>query len=262
MIRVFLLLSFLGALLSVRAEPSTEPATQPSEVYLLHLPGIGGRMPIDDHLLRGLRAGGIRGNIELYDWTGIDRGLPALGNTARHQAQAQIVADRITAQYRAHPETPIILTGHSAGCGIAIWALEKLPEDVQIQTLVMMQSALSSTYDLSAALKRIRSNAYSFHSPYDPVLDWGTRGLGTVDRLFTQAAGLVSYTCPTGADLQQYQKLRQFGYQNAWLKLGNVGDHIGPMSVPFARFITAPLLLTGNLPDLSDKPVAAPTTRR
>ena len=40
----------------------------------------------------------------------------------------------------------------------------------------------------------------------------------------------------------------QVPYDSAWMKLGNIGDHIGPMARPFAREVIAPLLLTGKLP--------------
>ena len=57
------------------------PTTQP---YLLHLPGIGGHLPIDDHLLLGLREGGVDGWLEMHDWTGTDRGLIVLMQNKRH----------------------------------------------------------------------------------------------------------------------------------------------------------------------------------
>src|SRR5215210_2278940 len=53
---------------------SAAPTTQP---YLLHLPGIGGHLRIDDNLIAGLRDGGTDGWLRIYDWTGPDRGLIA-----------------------------------------------------------------------------------------------------------------------------------------------------------------------------------------
>lgn len=222
------------------------PTVTPAPPYLLHLPGIGGHMAIDDALLRGLKEGGITGKLELYDWTGIDRGLPALGHQNRHREQAKIVADRLSDHARQHPTSLITLTCHSAGCGVAIFALEQLPADVKIDKLLMMHSALSPEYDLSKALARV-NRAYSFYSKHDPVLDYGTRGFGTVDRVFTQAAGRVSYTCPTGGDETQYRKLSQIPHDKAWIEYGNIGDHIGPMDRTFARTVLAPLLRTGYL---------------
>src|SRR5207244_4975619 len=117
----------------------------------------------------------------------------------------------IAAAYRADPHRRIIITSHSAGTGIAVWALENLPDNVQIATLLMMQSALSPTYDLSKALAHVRGQAYSFWSILDPVVGGGTKLLGTVDRVNTEAAGHVGFISPKSADPGQYQKLMQFG---------------------------------------------------
>lgn len=231
--------------------PTSHAATI-SPPYLLHLPGIAGRLWIDDAVTRGLKEGGIGGTIEVYNWAGIDRGLPALGFVKRHREQARIVADKLIAHVRQHPGSKITLISHSAGCGIAIYALEQLPDDVGIDALLMMHSALSPEYDLSNALRHV-TRAYSFHSSHDMVLDWGTRAFGTLDRRFSTAAGRVSYSCPAAGDNAQYAKLTQFDYDRKWLKLGNRGDHIGPMDRKFGREMLAPLLLTGKLPDVSDR---------
>jgi pimeloyl-ACP methyl ester carboxylesterase len=247
------------AVTSDTAAPTTAQA-QPRR-YVLHLPGIGGAMRIDRNLVAGLRQGGLdAADIETYDWTGTDRGIVALGQQQRHQAESQRIADIITARFRASPTTPITLTGHSAGCGMAVWALEKLPDDVQVDTLLMMQSALSPRYDLSKALRHVRGRAYSFYSPLDPVLGPGTKLLGTVDRVFTEAAGRAGYQMPDGADADQYRKLEQIAYDDVWLRFDNIGDHIGPMTRSFASHMLAPLLTNGALPKLPALPTSQPTT--
>src|SRR5207248_2090228 len=143
-----------------------------------------------------------------------------------------------------------IITSHSAGTGIAVWALEKLPDDVQIDTLLMMQSALSPTYDLSKALAHVRGHAYSFWSNLDPVVGGGTRLLGTVDGVNTEAAGHVGFRPPRTADAALYRKLMQFEYQESWMRFGDDGDHIGPMRRAFAKNMLAPLLINGQLPKI------------
>jgi pimeloyl-ACP methyl ester carboxylesterase len=247
------------ALTSNVATPTTVPA-EPPRRYVLHLPGIGGAMRIDRNMVAGLRQGGLdAADIETYDWTGTDRGIVALGQQQRHQVESQRIADIITARFRADPRTPITVTGHSAGCGMAVWALEKLPDDVQIDTLLMMQSALSPRYDLSKALRHVRGRAYSFYSPRDPVLGPGTKLLGTVDRVFTEAAGRVGYQMPDGADAEQYRKLEQIAYVDAWQQFGDIGDHIGPMTRSFASHMLAPLLTEGTLPKLPSLPTTQAT---
>jgi hypothetical protein len=235
------------------------PTTQP---YLLHLPGIGGHLPLDDHLILGLRDGGTDGWLEIYDWTGTDRGLIALMQEKRHDEQSTLVANFLTEKVRKYPGVKITLTSHSAGCGIAAWALEKLPEDVVIENWVQMESALSPEFDLTKALKHVR-HAYSFYSPLDSVvLGTGTKTAGTVDGIKSESAGMVTYKMPLGADAKQYEKLKQFGYEESWLQFGDIGDHIGPMRYRFAKFMIAPLLKTGKLPAVDPLPEATtrPTT--
>ena len=237
------------------------PTTQP---YLLHIPGIGGHLPIDDHLLLGLHEGGIDGWLEMRDWTGPDRGLMALMQAKRHEEQSTLLAQFITDKVRRYPGIHITLTSHSGGCGIAGWALEKLPDDIVIDNWVQMQSALSPEYDLSKALAHVR-HAYALYSELDAVvLGTGTKNMGTIDGVKSESAGKVGYTMPGTADAAQYKKLQQFGYEQSWMRFDDIGDHIGPMTYRFARFMIAPLLKTGRLPPVPPLPAAAtqPTTAR
>jgi pimeloyl-ACP methyl ester carboxylesterase len=227
---------------------ATEPATAPPELgppprpYLLHLPGIGGKRRIDRMLVNGLAEGGIDAEVEIYDWTGDDPGLSALYAAKRNRAQAAKVAEMITRVHREDPRREIYLTGHSGGTGIAVWALEQLPDDVQIESLLLLASALSPTYDLSEALRHVRGKAYALSSAYDPVLGIGTRLFGTIDGVQTDAAGRVGFAQPPGADAAQYEKLIEVPYDRGWIRLSHIGDHIGPMMRPFAREILAPLV--------------------
>ena len=232
-------------------------AAEPAKPFLLHLPGIGGHMLIDDRVTAGILAGGLDAEVEIYDWTDGNFGLPALGGYAHNQLQSAKIAERITAVYRADPKRRIILTSHSGGGGLAVWALEKLPDDVKIDTLLLLAPALSPKYDLSKALSHVTGKAYAFTSTLDPINGWGTKGFGTIDRVQTEAAGNVGFKIPTGADLTQYAKLISFPYNSTWTQLGNAGDHIGTMTSIFGRVMLAPLLLTGKLPELA--PTSQPT---
>lgn len=240
------------------ALPVTAAASQPAVPipYILHLPGIGGPLSIDRALSAGLAMAHLP-DLEIYDWTDHDPGLHALTAYDRNQREAQLVAEKLTAQYRAHPNQPIIVTSHSGGTGIAVWALEKCPADVKVQTLLIMASALSPTYDLSPALSHVTGHAYAFYSPHDNiVLGAGTFTLGTIDRVYTQAAGMVGFQKPESPkDPAQYDKLIPMPYTADWMSLGNPGDHIGPMRRLFAAQIIAPLL--GGTPP----PMFAPATR-
>lgn len=227
--------------------------------YLLHLPGIGGHMRIDDLLLSGLRSGGLDAEVEIYDWTGQISGLAALVNYERNQQESQKIADKLTAIARANPERRIIITSHSGGGGLAVWALERVPDDVQIDALLLIAPALSPQYDMSRALSRVRGQVFALVSELDPVLGTGTRNFGTIDRVMSDSAGRVGFTPPADASAEQYRKLQALCYDRAWTKYGNAGDHIGAMNRAFARNVIAPLLMTGRLPAVV--PASRPTTQ-
>ena len=222
---------------------ATRPAAKAVAPYIVHLPGIGGPLAIDRALSAGLQMAALP-QIEIFDWTAHDAGLHALTAYDRNRQQAQVLAERLTAHYRAHPEQPIIITSHSGGTGVAVWALEKCPPDVKVQTLLLMAPALSPGYDLSPALAHVTGRAYAFYSPFDNiVLGTGTSTFGTIDRVYTQAAGMVGFKQPADAKFpREYAKLVPMPYTADWLALGNRGDHIGPMSRLFAAEVLSSLL--------------------
>lgn len=215
-----------------------------SHEYLLHLPGIAGARGMDRLMLSGLRDGGFTGEIETYDWTEHDPGLNALMAYQRNQSEAQKIADRLTEKFRADPSLHIIITSHSGGTGLAVWALEKLPADVKVDRVFLLASALSPQYDLTKALSHVRGKIYSFFSENDVlVLGAGTKLFGTIDGVRTESAGEVGFIMPPDADFQQYQKLVQKPYEKSWMEYGNIGDHIGPMHRAFSMHILAPLVI-------------------
>jgi len=200
-------------------------------------------------MTEGLVEGGFDGELEIYDWTNSAPGLPALLSYQRNLDEAQRIADKIVALHRAQPNRPIILTGHSGGTGLAVWALERLPDDVQVDRVMLLASALSPKYDLTRALHHVRTHLYNFWSDQDvTVLSTGTTIFGTIDGVKGPAAGFVGFTPPESADLRQYQKLQQFAYTGDWVQWGNTGGHIGLMSKTFSIHVLAPLVTDHPLP--------------
>lgn len=220
------------------------------KVFLLHLNGVGGEKNVDRMLVAGLAAGGFEAEVTMYDWTRGQEGLAALQAYEENQKESEKVANLILAQHKANPGQPIYVTCHSGGVGIAVWALERLPEDVRIEAMVMVAPALSPAYDLSRALRHVRGKVYVFTSPLDKyVLSAGTRMFGTIDRKYCDAAGLGGFVRPEGADATEYEKLSPQPYQREWFgKYGSMGNHISAMGTKFAWMYVAPLLLTGRPP--------------
>jgi pimeloyl-ACP methyl ester carboxylesterase len=243
----------LLVILPLLAGCATPHPSQPlarGSTYLLHLPGVAGETPVDHWWLDALHQGGIADQLDVYDWTCDDRGLGALRAYDRNHREAQRIADQIDARLHADPVGHVILTAVSGGTGIAVWALERLPNDVAVDNVILVAPAFSPDYDLTRALRHVRGKMYAFTSAGDIVmLGAGTRIFGTIDRKKTAAAGLVGLHPPPQADAVQYAKLVEKRYTLAWLRFGNFGDHTGPMSVCFARDYLAPMLAGRPMPE-------------
>jgi hypothetical protein len=242
-------LSIYLAILVIAAASSAAPAadtTRPSEsvAWLIHFPGIDGYGHFDRRMFAGLIAGGVSAHFEVFDWTGNDPGLDALHAIARNHREATNIAGLITDQSRQFPGMPIDITAHSGGCGLAIWTLEQLPDDVKVDTVLLLAPALSPRYDLSKALRHVRGNVYVFSSVHDTmVLSAGTQIFGTIDGVYSKAAGFGGFVAPPGADAGEYRKIVPCPYQEVWKEYGDFGGHLGPLSRKFATVVLAPLLV-------------------
>jgi hypothetical protein len=220
------------------------PPEDRSKDVLIHLPGITGELSIDREFVRGMKQAGYQGESTIVDWTTGNLGIPALYAEKHNTIESQKLADRIVQVRKDNPRGRIVLSSHSGGNGIAVWALEKLPDDVKVDNLLLLAPALSPEYDLSKALRHVNGHAYAFTSPYDIfILGAGTMLFRTMDGKRGDSAGRVGFVKPEGADATQYNKLVQEPYQSDWIKYGNIGDHIGVMSRRFVATVIAPLVV-------------------
>jgi hypothetical protein len=179
----------------------------------------------------------------VVDWTKRRFPIHALRAQADNRKEAQGIASDLAKRARAGQ--PIYITSESGGAGMAVFVLEALPDDVQVEALVMLGPAVSKEYDLTRALRHVRGRAYAFTSPYDKwVLSLGTSIFGTMDGVYEPAAGCVGFVKPPGADDAQYAKLVQHKYEVRWLwDYGRHGGHLDVLSVRFASGYIAPLLI-------------------
>ncbi len=254
-----LLCIILASLLALPLIGSAD-GPSPDAGFLLHFNGVSGQRACDTWLLRGIQEAGFKGTVQAYDWSEGDEGLVALLAFRRNREEAVKAGKVIEQQWRKSPKGPIYLTSHSGGAGILVWAMESLPEDVMVDSVVLIAPALSPQYDLSAALHHVRGKVYVFSSPFDKaVLGTGTKLLGTIDRIKCESAGLNGFKRPAGADEEQYRKVVPQPYQRDWIeKYDNNGTHIGGMGRTFAREYIGKLLLTGRPPQ-DDTPSTRPS---
>jgi hypothetical protein len=251
--QLFVLIAlFAGGCIANMPLPLVDPGTpvpDPPGAVLIHVPGTSGNTVFDQKWTDALTAGGLQAHVEHFEWTRPGkRHLVALHAVEQNREDAKPLAERITHLRRTRPDRRIILTSQSGGPMIAAFALEKLPADVYVDQWVMLNPALSPTYDLTAALSHVRGEAYVFTSPHDWLyLGFGTRLVGLMDGSRGNGAGYVGFHRPDGGSPEQYAKLVQIDHRWAWVRWGNFGHHTGALTPWMAKNLISPLLQTGML---------------
>ena len=213
-------------------------------VYMF--PGIGGGAWYLDQAYRAFRDAGVDSAIAIDEWeTPFYNALGQLQDYDGNRAHAAKVAEKIAAYRLMQPTAPIDLVGYSAGGGIAVMVTEALPDDVHVRNLVLVQSAVSPTHDLTGLLRHVDGKLYNLYSKLDWfVLGWGTSALGTVDGVWTEAVGKVGFDLESAApNPQQRAKVVQkpWGLDMVWT--GHLGNHASILLYSWNRRVVAPCLL-------------------
>lgn len=212
------------------------------------LPGIEGKSIWNISLAEGLNDGGVDCAIEIHEWgTPVPGGfLINLTDQRRNMAEAQRLVARILRYSNMYPGRQVHLIGHSGGAGLAILAVEDLPEDTPVETVTLLAAALSPEYDLRPALRRTRGSIYNCYSARDAVLlGAGTSLAGTIDRKYGESAGKVGFRLPEESsheDDRLFTRLKQRAWEPGLARLGNDGGHFGWTDRRFAKVWIAPVL--------------------
>lgn len=188
-----------------------------------------------------------KGAVEVFTWQSLTHAGDQM-NLSRNRSKAAELAAEIKRYRRQYPSQEINIIALSAGTGIAAFALEYLPEGVQIDHAVFLGCSLSSKYDLTRALRRIRGGLYVVYSEFDPILRNVVWYTGTVDRSSAEegVAGLEGFHPPDrkGPDTErQYAKLRNVPYRYEFYDYGYEGGHTDSTRRDFIREFVAPVIL-------------------
>ncbi len=210
----------------------------------LVLPGIEAAGPFANAMVKGL-SGVIPGAVQMFYW-GIpfpEGYLPNLMWLRRNRSKAAELTRIIMRYQDEYPGRPIHIIANSGGAGPALFAVESLPEDRSIDGLVLLSGAISNTYNLSTALRRLRKGLFNFYSHRDwLVLGLGTTLFGTCDRKPRMSCGFVGFKQPTGlADAAPYTKLHQVPWNPSLIDdCGHWGTHSFSSSEQYIRRHVAP----------------------
>ena len=221
--------------------------TRPQDGLTLVLPGVEGASIFNSNIARGLVAGDVPGHIEVFEWTSGQslRSLEHISDECRHNRQANRLARLIQKSQREDPTRPISLVSHSGGAGIALKALELLPCDHPVTSVVLIAPAVSRDYPIQKLAGKSEAGIWSFNSPLDLRLTLGTMLTGTMDGQHANSAGSFGF-------LNNARGLAQISYKPSMVLQGHFGGHLTPSNSSFVSHWIAPLVRQAHCEKLRD----------
>jgi pimeloyl-ACP methyl ester carboxylesterase len=207
----------MGLVLSCQAARAEAPAADLKPGVVFVIGGIGGVDPLQACAQVALPLAGVPHEVRVFEWTHNKfRMLRDLQDLRYLKEKAVELAAEVRAVKAEDPSRPVFLLGHSAGAAVALEAAALLPP-ATLERIVLLSAAVSPMYDLRPALRATRGEVVAFHSPLDVfILHFGTCTFGTVDRYYSDAAGMVGFQVPsdlTEEDRRLYARLVQSGWK-------------------------------------------------
>ncbi len=198
---------------------------------------------------KGLADAGFSGTFDEFVWeTGLGVVADQVEAVEAKRSQAAKLARKITAYQSEYPEAPVHVMGLSAGTAIAVFALEALPADSRVDTVVLLSGSLASDHDLTKALQRLRGDMYVTTSRNDAILASAVPTLGSADREFVgdRVAGVDGFVLPAGASAETrrlYSKIVLLSWDPTLERYGDYGGHTDTTKPEFVQHVIAPLIL-------------------
>lgn len=107
-----------------------------------------------------------------------------------NREHAAAVAAEIAEYKRAHPDQVVYVLGYSGGGAMAAFIAEALPEDIQVDRLILMAPAISKSYPfVERVMPKVREFVAVYTSRRDAIVAAGTMVFGTMDRKAEVSAG-------------------------------------------------------------------------
>jgi len=218
-------------------------------VYYCDGAGGGGIMNWAGGLRAGLIEGGYPGAGEIFGWnTGFGVVADQDASVEYKRAKARDMAGKAAAYSRKYPGAPVTFIGLSAGTSVVVFALEQMPGDARVDDAVLCGASISSTYDLTRALRNLDGKMYVFTSQKDPVLGFLVPMAGTADRQSGEvaSAGLRGFRMPYSASPEtrrQYTKVVTIPWRPEFARFGYTGGHTDVLSSRFVAAYITPRLV-------------------
>ncbi|HKQ48255.1 MAG TPA: hypothetical protein VJZ71_09325 [Phycisphaerae bacterium] len=251
-LRLVVLLTAAGTQGCSMAEP--DRAERMTRGYLYYCDGAGGGGLVSNWaggVRSGLAEAGYNGAGEIFRWnTGFGVYADQVSSVEYKQQKAKELANEIVAYQAKYPGAAVHLMGLSAGTAVVAYALEALPPQASVDNVVMLSGSLSSTHNLTNALRRVKGKMYIFTSQRDEVLLALVPFAGTADRTSADSGtiGLNGARLPrtaTSEAREQYRKIVTIPWNPQFERYGNRGGHTDTVAAPFVQQFVAPLVVTG-----------------
>lgn len=206
------------------------------------LPGIGGDSFVSSNIANGLVDGQVPGQIEVFDWTSGNalRSFEHLLDQDRIFDQSLRLSERIQRSQRDFPNRPISLVAHSGGAGVVMTALENLPDNQPVASVVLLAPAVSADYPVQNIIHKVTAGLWLFYSPLDVQLTVGTTVTGTIDGDHAPAAGGRGFNT-------QVPGLVQVPFRPSMAVDRNLGGHLGTTNSKFVGRQVAPIIRNAHI---------------
>ncbi|MBI5762833.1 MAG: hypothetical protein HZA51_04825 [Planctomycetes bacterium] len=220
--------------------------------YVYYFDGAGGGGAFSNWsggLKRGLLDAGYDGAGEIVDWNTGGGVVADQESTVEYKrSKGSECAQKIRQYCNDHPGAPVNVVALSAGTAVALFAVEALPSNCNVDNVFLCGASVSADYDLTRALQHVRNRMYVFTSEKDAVLAFLVPMAGTADRKETDSAGLRGFQNPRRMSAEtrsQYSKLVHINWKPEFAKYGDLGGHTDALKAPFVQHFMAPLLMDG-----------------
>jgi pimeloyl-ACP methyl ester carboxylesterase len=231
-VRLIVLHICMFALLCVGCAQAPIDRTSSHLVILVH--GVAGDNSSYNALLDETETSIPHARVERFQW-GTPVFLVNFSNENVHNHAEIKLADRIRRHHQDHQQATVDLVGHSAGGGVVLGAIKRLPPGVNVNRVILLHASVSPGYELQEVMNH-SNQVVNFYSEQDVTfLKWRVSTFGGYDRKKEPAAGHVGFSTAS-------QRLVQIQYDPDWKTLGHDGGHFGPLSGEFVKNHVVPLL--------------------
>lgn len=242
-------------------KPLANRAEREKLEYVYYLDGAGGGTAKKNWVPgveQGFLEAGYPGAGELFSWeTGKGLNADQTASVEYKRQKAGELAKSIQQRVEKYPGVPVDLLGFSAGTAEVVFAMEALPEKVQIDTVVLLGASISHDYDLTKMLKRLKGKMYVYTSTHDRMVGFFMKFSGSADRKYHDAgADIHGFVLPKGASEETRklyaEKIVNIKWNKEFEKDGDRGHHFDNVKMEFIRDQVAPLFMGKRVPGMPD----------